>query len=395
MKKVGLVALMAATTLMGVGVVQAEKGSKSAAGGLEIGGHLDAVVGWQHDGKNARGGLNTVNDADTSGRVGFGQLGDFRGAASAKHDTFNFYLDSAEIDLAKSFGENIRIRADLDLGRTLSGTLNALNVEQAYATFNIPAGNGIEVAVGRFNLPIGIESVDRPDNVALSFSNIYRFVRPHSGTGAKLYYAFSDNVDLQIYAVNNLTDRITNGTVTDTAVPSAGARLGFNWGSEGKKSTLGISGFWGPEGIAAGVSTNRHYTFGGDIDFTWNITDKFMLGLEGIYRQDNRGGACSPVASAQNTGKNCKAYAGQALLDYAFKDNLDGYLRYDYLHDIHGNYTGFDSQSHVFALGGGYQITDGVKVKAEYRLDMTLPAAVHGTAKGISHGFALEFAYRF
>ena len=67
-------------------------------------------------------------------------------------------------------------------------------------------GNGAEFLVGRFNIPMGYESVDRVNNVTISFSNIFRYVRPHNVTGAKIYYAFSDTFDWSIYVVNNLAD---------------------------------------------------------------------------------------------------------------------------------------------------------------------------------------------
>ena len=238
MKKTSIIALAAAVTLVGSMPAFAEKGS---AGGLELSGHVDTLIGWQHDGKDysllpgqANNGINSV---DSSGGIGLGtqgvgQLGDFREFTSGRRDTFNFYLDEVELDINKTFGENIRVRADLDFGRGLSGSPNGnFALEQGYVTANIPVGNGVELLVGRFNAPIGLESVDRIDNTALSFSNIYRFVRPQNVTGAKVYYQWSDNIDWHLYAVNNLWDSIAG----DTPVPSYGTRLGFNWNATKKE----------------------------------------------------------------------------------------------------------------------------------------------------------------
>lgn len=399
MKKLGFIALVAAASVMTVGSVEAKKSSTNG-GGLEISGHVTAVGGAQIDTNHATRGTveSAVNDNDKSG-AGLGQLGDFRGKTNGQHRTFNFYLDEVELDLARQLGDNIRIRADIDLGRQQSGSFNGIRLEQGYVTANIPVGPGLELAMGRFNLPVGLESNDRIDNVALSFSNSYRFAHPHSGTGAKLYIPFNDSADLQVFVVNNLYDAITRGGLTDTAVPSAGARLGFTWGPEDRKSTLGIAAYWGPEGIAnraGAISSNRHYTFGGIVDAQLRFTEKFMLGLEGFYRQDNVGGACTTNADPVNLGKNCKGFGGQLLASYAPNDKWDLYLRYDYLHDIQGNLTGVDQQLHAGSVGAGYQLTDGAKIKAEYRIDLGMPSAFEKlNGKTVNHGFALMFGYRF
>src|SRR4029453_9047859 len=139
--------------------------AESKAGGLELSGNVDVVVGYQHD------------DSDANGTFGGGQLGQFRGTTAPSRDTFNFYIDQVELDLNKTFGENLRIRADLDFGRFLSGSGRNTNsalppvgskfeIEQAYVTVNI---FGSELLIGRFNVPIGYYVVDRADNPPLLF----------------------------------------------------------------------------------------------------------------------------------------------------------------------------------------------------------------------------------
>lgn len=403
MKKIGLIALLAALALASAGTLQAK--DKGAAGGLEISGNVDVVTGWQHDSANAGGISNTVNDADNNLTQGEGQLGDLRGIGTPNSDSFNFYIDQVELDLNKTFGENIRIRADLDFGRGLSGTLRTtgganFNLEQGYVTANIPIGNGLEFLIGRFNTPIGLESVDRNENIALSFSNLYRFLRPHNTTGMKLYYAFNDLFDWHIYAVNNLGDLIVpNGGAgfTDTPIPSYGTRFGFTWGEKGKENVIGLSYAGGPEAAMRGANLMRHFTHIGDLDFSFHVTDAFIIAGEGMYRQDNSAGAC-PVgltAAAAFAGSNCRAFSGTLTFAYNFNETWGGWFRYGYLHDLQGNYTNFDQQIHDFTLGAAYQITEGAKLKMEYRLDLALLSNLNGGGKAYNNAFALEFAYNF
>jgi hypothetical protein len=408
MKKHKLLALAAVAALLSAAPLQAKE-KTSAAGGLEVSGNVDVVTGWQHDNSHSQslGGF-VVNDVDNLG-VGEGQLGDLRGLGAPNHDTFNFYLDQVELDLNKTFGENIRIRADLDFGRALSGSGRTtagtnFNLEQGYVTANIPIGNGLEFLIGRFNTPIGLESVDRPDNIALSFSNMYRFLRPHNTTGVKLYYAFNDLFDWHIYVVNNLYDTIVSvgnpftatpipAGVNDTPIPSFGTRFGFTWGQKGKENVVGLSFAGGPEGVVFGRNQMKHFTAIGDLDFSFHVTDNFIIAGEGLYRKDNAGGACFNAVG----GPNCSGFAGQLLLAYNFNETWGGYFRYDYLNDRNGNYTvpvaAPGMQIHDFSLGASYQITDGAKLKMEYRFDLGLPRG--GGGKSQNHGFALEFAYNF
>lgn len=404
MKKSGLLALVAAVALIGANPLKAAE--KSAAGGLELSGNVDVVTGWQHDGDhtNPNGAeASAINSVDSSG-AGVGQLGDFRGPSAPSRDTYNFYIDQVELDLNRTFGENIRVRADLDFGRSLSGSGRStggsnFQLEQGYVTANIPVGNGLEFLIGRFNAPIGLESVDRADNMALSYSNTYRFIRPQNVTGMKIYYAFNDVVDWHLYAVNNLYDTITS----DTPIPSYGTRLGFTWGEKGQENVFGVSYAGGPEGAvnlanagafaATAVNSMSHFTHIGDIDFSFHVTDAFVIAGEAIYRQDNVNGGLG--ACSVTSGPNCKSLGGNVLLGYNFNESWNGWLRYDYLHDIQGNYTGIDQQIHSGAVGAAYQITEGAKVKMEYRLDLGMPADTVSADNIWNHGFALEFAYNF
>lgn len=384
--------------------------AESALGGVEFSGHVDVVTGWQHDDSNTLdfgscsfglGGLG-CNAVDSIGS-GYGELGNFRGLGAPSRDTFNFYLNEIELDINKSFAENIRVRADVDLGRFLSGTPNTgganIIIEQAYVTTNIPIGNGAELLAGRFNIPMGYESVDRINNTAISFSNLFRYVRPHNVTGAKFYYAFSDSVDWSLYVVNNLADSFSFGVGTDSAIPSYGTRLGFNWGPEDRRSTFGFSYAGGPENFG----NDAHLTHIIDIDFMIALTERMVLAGEAVYRQDNTN-FVTPAGVSFIGFPNSKVYGGNLLFAFQASDAWKMWFRYGYLHDVNptGAYTGLDQQIHDFTLGAGYEIVEGAKMKLEYRLDLRDYASTQlagvvlpGGGTSLSHGVAAEFGYEF
>lgn len=401
-----LVVAAALTLIGGATVAQADEYVK---GGFELSGHVNAGTGYQHWGQNAAGSITSSNAANNGIVVFRGPLGELglQGGAGPNggKDEFMFFVDEAELDATKTFGENIRVRADLAFGRAASGGIGTFGIEQAYATANIPLGNGIEFLIGRFDAPIGFESVERGENTLFSHSLIFNTLRSQSLTGIKFYYPFSDLVDWHFYLVNNLRDNIGSTAVAGTGAaspdslwPSFGTRVGFNWGDEGKKSTFGITGQGGPEisESAAGAPDKfDRWSYLGDLDWNIWVTDSFAVGGEAIFRIDNAAG----------TAADARYMAGQLNLNYVFNDVWDGTLRYSFGQQraasatalgagslIDATNAGVKSQVHEITLGGQYQIADGAKLQMEYRMDLVKPT---GLARGIAHGGALNFSYSF
>jgi len=364
---------------------QAEE--KYVAGGFEASGHVVAGGGYQHFNNKAQ----TYFTADGDNGYFAGPIGKYIGTVGAtgfpnpSQDNFAFFVDEVELDLMKSFGENIRIRADLDFGRVQSSGLftNAFVLEQAYATANIPVGNGLEFMLGRFNTPIGFESVDVNDNDTISKSVLVTGLRPANTTGMKIYYSFSDLVDLHFYVVNTLTQ---DSTIKINDAPSVGFRLGFNWGEEGSESTAGISGIFGPETRIS----NKHFTYGADFDLNWWITEAFALGLEALYRRDND--------AFPGVDNNVNYLGGLLNLHYAFSDVWDGTLKFAYAKQFKPNngvwsLTGAQQSIYQITLAGGYEIAEGAKMNLEGRFDIVNPTGASNTE--YVYGGALAFKYNF
>ncbi|MBI2336429.1 MAG: outer membrane beta-barrel protein [Deltaproteobacteria bacterium] len=362
--------------LFAVGFVSS---TTQAEEGLELGGNVTTFFGWQKNDSNALG--------TTIGAI------PERGVGTANRDTFNFYLDEVELNLQKSWGDKVRIRADLDFGSAALGSnfsdfaaATAFVLEQGYIGFNILDA---EIIVGRFNVPIGVYSVDRINNVTISYPTVFGLL-PSNGTGVKLFWGINDSFDMQLYVVNNIADTVSTaaGGGLGGIIPSGGFRLGYNWGDEDHRSTVGLSGYAGGQLPAL----MKHLTFMGDIDLSWYVTEQLLIQAEGAYRQDNKVGA----------GKNNKAYSGFLTLDYLINDSWDVYGSYGYIHDWEGNlsaagaggfYTGADQQVHSGTVGVGYNITDGAKFRLEYRLDYQLPAGAASNA--LTHAAVGSFSYAF
>lgn len=377
---------------------------KYVTGGFEAAGHVMTGLGYQHFTKNYVAGQYLPFDSDA---IGYdpGVLGKYIGRSfpPGRSDAFSFFVDEVELDIMKSFGENIRLRADIDFGRVASSGFwtNAILLEQAYATANIPLGNGIEFLLGRFNTPIGFEAADVAENDTISKSILVQGMRPENTTGLKIYYAFSDLVDLHFYVVNTL---FGDTTFKKSDAPSAGFRLGFNWGAEGQESTVGISGLFGPESRLS----NKHYTYGSDVDLNWWITESFALGAEALFTMANK---LSAVPGVANSNEKVTVMAGLLNLHYLFSDVWDGTLKYVFAKQfkpvtgaavtaVGGFYSdyfggGIRQAVHQIALAGGYSVADGAKLKLEGRVDLLRPGKNTGLSKSYVYGVAAAFAYNF
>jgi hypothetical protein len=193
------------------------------------------------------------------------------------------------------------------------------------------------------------------------------------------------------------------------AIPSYGTRFGFNFGTEDKKSTIGISYAGGPNRFGCNVATlglpgnscNAHFTHLADLDFAIKFSPRFLFAGEGVFRQDNK----------DNQGfRNDRTFGGYFVINYDMSEKWRVYMRAGYLQDRDGFYTGgtpgaigtavtpaIGENIYDFALGAGYQITDGAKMKIEYAPTLYDPRgnAGAGLSTSLSHAFALEFAYNF
>lgn len=332
---------------------------------------LNVISGYQKDDSKT-----AVVPAGTS--VLRGGLGELRGNPGPSRDTFNFYLDSLEIDVWTDQEATVALRADIDYSRDNAGAGGAgvVSTEQAYMTMKTKLGRGLQLTLGRVNDPTGIEGEDRHNNPTIFFSWANRLTA-NNITGLFLKYPFSDYLDGQFFIINNFRDSVAN----DSAIPSFGGTVNGHWETEEKPQELGLGFNAGPEQ----PNDDHHWTFLGDAYVRFHITKKWQVDVEGLYVQTN-----TAVVGA----KNNKGFSGYLLNDLAFGNACGIYGRYGFARDVNasGVFTGAKQDIHQGTVGFRYQITDEARVRLEYETDWHLPA---GSTASLSHAAALEVSYVF
>ncbi len=373
MKK--LFTLVAVAAMAVTSVAQAE---------MQLSGNVTTLVGYQRD-DSALGGV--------SGTGGLTQ-GDLTWANVASGDHFGFAVPQAELDIENEFGENIRARIDVDFIDLGEPSATAVLLEQAYVTANLGVGNGMEFLIGKFNCPMGLESVDRNDNVFVTYTPGFVYLQPAQVLGARFYYEFNDTWYTTLAIVNAMNDPLGGGT---SALPSAMWHFGAKWGEEGNQSNVNITGSFGPELIA---SNNAHYDMLGDMWGVFALGDAWDLGFELTYRQTNGIGGLN----------NTKGMAGQLYAMYEASDVWTVQFRGGWFDEVNAAGTdngasttgagwsgvaGANPKGNDFngTLGATYTITDGAKLNFEYRMDWYMTSGA--TTNPMFHTGVAEFAYSF
>ncbi|MDR0534656.1 MAG: porin [Verrucomicrobiales bacterium] len=152
---------------------------------LRLSGYVDA--GYIY---NFTGNDQVANRFPTDGQ----RAGDFN--LNAVKLTFDKPL-TYDNELQAGFRTDLMLGEDAGKGNQAS----AFSMEQAYVIFRLPLGNGLDVRIGKFASWLGYETMERPGNVNITYSQMYTFL-PVTMTGVSFTYPINDRADMG-WAVGN------------------------------------------------------------------------------------------------------------------------------------------------------------------------------------------------
>jgi Putative beta-barrel porin-2, OmpL-like. bbp2 len=84
-------------------------------------------------------------------------------------------------------------------------------VEQAFVTVVVPAGRGIQIDVGKFSTPVGLEDNESVTNWNYSRSFLYSWAEPSLHVGVRASYQASDRLSLSLFWLNGWNSNVVGG----------------------------------------------------------------------------------------------------------------------------------------------------------------------------------------
>ncbi|MFA6563662.1 MAG: outer membrane beta-barrel protein [Verrucomicrobiia bacterium] len=203
-----------------------------------------------------------------------------------------------------------------------TGSNGAVDLEQAYVTFRLPVGSGLDVKFGKFVSLAGAETIDAPGNWFFSRSYIFGFGEPFTHTGALLSYQWNDWLDTQAGVVNGW-DAVQDNNSGKTVVGRAGVTL-----FDGKlKNAVTVIG--GPEQ----QGNNSNYRWMVDDVLTWQPPmENLLLTLNGLYGSEDGSVDSAGVFHAGNVSW----WGALASARYQWTPFVTMGLRYEFFSDTDG-----------------------------------------------------------
>ena len=358
---------------------------ETAQKGVKLSGYVDAGYSYNFTGN---GSQSTVNS-----RLGSDQ---------AARGDFNLYAVKLALEKALTsenkaqagFRTDVLIGEDANyfLNRSTSTTTqvndnqnsSALFLEQAYAQFRVPVGNGWDWKVGKFVSILGYEVIERPANMNITYGLLFQNGYPLWYTGVLTSYRFDDYLDAKLGVVNgsnsdNNTTVNNNGDAVallaslNVTAPGGNANWSNNFQYEtGTSNDTDVS------------TTNNSYPVVGATNpsgpiFVYNswgnwapkfADDKWLLAFDAVL------GTYSP---GNGPAGGASTWFGAGLYSkYQFNDWFYLAGRGEYFGSDNQNKTGYTTTGAAgdgsvswwaYTITAGFNVIDNLLIRAEYRLD--------------------------
>jgi hypothetical protein len=379
---------------------------ETAKPGIVLSGYVDAGYQYSFTGSGTTGSTRNGGDRTVSG--GRFDVNAVKLAIEKPLSTKNEFTSGFRVD--GMYGADVGNGGITGYGATpVAGNGASFGVEQAYVQLRVPAGNGIDLKIGKFVTILGYEVIERPANLNVSYSNVFNNLIPLTHTGILAAYKVNDIVDVKFGVVNGgLTDTNNNAGIGGqvTKSNSSGILASVNLTAPGGNANIqnavyfgfnttgANSGLVAPAPLATSTEANPLWIY--DIVGTWKpkfAGDKLTLGVEGDLGQFS---GVTPAITEDTT-----TWGGAAIFaKYQFTKIFSLADRLDWIHSDDGQKfnAGFGS-SDVYSetLTASFDVWENTLLRAEYRADFGTNAitTTGGTTQGIAHLVELEVVYSF
>jgi len=348
--------------------------------GVKLSGYVDAGYSYNFTGSG--------NQSVVNGRVGEPARGDFNLYA------LKLVLEKALTPENKAqagfrvdafIGEDANYLNLRSYANNVDADSNALYFEQAFAQFRVPVGNGWDWKVGKYVSILGYEVNERPANMNISYSLLFINAYSIDYTGVLTSYRWNEFLDAKL-GVGNGADSDNNTTIggngdgvtvlaaLNLTAPGGNANWTHNFTYE--TSTANDSAGFPPAnlssyGFAAATNPNGPaYIYNSLGSWAPHFADDKLL-----FAFDTCLGAYCPAngpAGGATTIWGSSVYAKYQWNDWFYLANRGTYFGSD-----NQNKTGITTAGGAdgsiswwsYTLTAGFQLSDQLLIRAEYRLD--------------------------
>lgn len=284
-------------------------------------------------------------------------------------------------------GKRYGLRLDLQYGQateTVQG--NAANeprpqvyrnLWQAYGTYVFDVGKGLTVDLGKFASSLGYETNYTKDNFNYSRSYYFNFL-PFYHFGFRSKLPLNDKVTVMYHLMNGTQQSEDfNGfkshhfAVLVAPTKRISGQLNYYFGQEQRDRNPELNPTFAPVASQPGLSTDvirpvpsgRLHIF--DTYFTFSVTDKWTLGVEGDY----------VVGRVFRESAPATVWGGVGYARYQWTPKFAMAGRFEYLSErvspAGGLFSGVTQALKEHTLTAEYKFADGFLARAEYRRDFS------------------------
>ena len=223
-------------------------------------------------------------------------------------DPKSTYVDVG-FKLQAMYGSDSRIYHTLGVFDQLIHDRNQLAMIEANVSARLPNvfANGLDVKIGLFPTPMGLELIDTKTNAFYSHSYIFNYGLPFKHTGVLTTAHVSDLLDVYFGVDTGTNTFIAYGAGDNNNRPAGTAGFGLNF-MDGKLTVLALTHI-GPENSKRNTPfANEALRYFNDLAVVWKTNDKLTLSAEANY--------------VRETGFRAEAWGIAGYASYTLSDTL-------------------------------------------------------------------------
>ena len=364
---------------------------ETAQKGVKLSGYVDAGYSYNFVGNGNQSTVNSRAVTDSAARGDF-NLYAFKVALEKALTSENKAQAGFRADVIIGEDANYLKSRDSSNNTPVGGTpnsntntdmdSNSLFLEQAYAQFRIPVGNGWDWKVGKFVSILGYEVIERPANMNITYGLLFQNAYTFNYTGVLTSYRFDDYLDAKLGVANGANsdnntavggqgDGVTVLASLNVTAPGGNANWSnnFTWDtSNPNDSTLGNGSSWPV------IGGNNNPSSGIFVYNSWGnwapkfADDKLLFAFDSVIRTQ----AASGNGYAGTTWYGAEAYTKYQFNDWFYLGGRGSYFGTDNANKIIAPAAGQSNPSvnwWAFTLTAGFNVIDNLLIRAEYRLD--------------------------